>query len=194
MDQTLGYARVSTADQNPDLHVDELTAAGCHRIFVEHATGARAEDRNWPRPSTTRSGDILGVWRLDRLARSLRDLIEVVTDLEQRGVGFRSLHERVRSDPRAGVVRTPVASPRSEIQGCRRAGNCDGSAHSDAAPNATLALGVARQVPCTRTVTPRCVAFRGCPERSPRPPADSPAGFSRDRGAWDERRSQAHPF
>jgi hypothetical protein len=114
MDQTLGYARVSTADQNPDLHVDELTAAGCHRIFVEHATGARAEDRNWPRPSTTRSGDILGVWRLDRLARSLRDLIEVVTDLEQRGVGFRTLHERVRSDPRAGVVRTPVASPRSD--------------------------------------------------------------------------------
>ncbi len=96
MNQTLGYARVSTADQNPDLQVDELTAAGCHRIFVDHASGAGAE-----RPQLAqaldhlRSGATLAVWRLDRLARSLRDLIEVVTTLEQRGVGFRSLHERV---------------------------------------------------------------------------------------------------
>jgi DNA invertase Pin-like site-specific DNA recombinase len=96
MNQTLGYARVSTADQNPDLQVDELTAAGCHRIFVEHTSGARAE-----RPQLAqalghlRSGDTLVVWRLDRLARSLRDLIDIVTTLEQRGVGFRSLHERV---------------------------------------------------------------------------------------------------
>jgi DNA invertase Pin-like site-specific DNA recombinase len=96
MNQTLGYARVSTADQNPALQVDELTAAGCHRIFVEHATGVQAE-----RPQLgqaldhLRSGDTLVVWRLDRLARSLRDLIDLVTTLEQRGVGFRSLHERV---------------------------------------------------------------------------------------------------
>jgi DNA invertase Pin-like site-specific DNA recombinase len=96
MNQILGYARVSTADQNPDLQVDELNAAGCHRIFVEHATGAQAE-----RPQLgqaldhLRSGDTLVVWRLDRLARSLRDLINLVTTLEERGVGFRSLHERV---------------------------------------------------------------------------------------------------
>jgi DNA invertase Pin-like site-specific DNA recombinase len=75
---------VSTADQNPDLQVDELTAAGCHRIFVEHATGAGAE-----RPQLAealdhlRSGDTLVVWRLDRLARSLRDLIDLVTTLEE---------------------------------------------------------------------------------------------------------------
>jgi DNA invertase Pin-like site-specific DNA recombinase len=96
MNQTLGYARVSTADQNPDLQVDELTAAGCHRIFVEHASGVRAE-----RPQLAqaldhlRSGDTLVVWRLDRLARSLRDLLDVVTTREQWGIGFRSLHEPV---------------------------------------------------------------------------------------------------
>jgi DNA invertase Pin-like site-specific DNA recombinase len=96
MNQILGYARVSTADQNSDLQVDELTAVGCHRIFLEHASGAQAE-----RPQLghaldhLRSGDTLVVWRLDRLARSLRDLIDLVTTLEQRGVGFRSLHEQV---------------------------------------------------------------------------------------------------
>ncbi len=87
---------MSTAEQNADLQVDALTAAGCHRIFVEHATGAQAE-----RPQRAqvldhlRSGDTLVVWRLDRLARSLRDLIDIVTALEERGVGFRSLHEQV---------------------------------------------------------------------------------------------------
>jgi DNA invertase Pin-like site-specific DNA recombinase len=96
MNQTLGYARVSTADQNPDLQVDELTAAGCHRIFVEHATGVRAERLQLGQAlDHLRSGDTFVVWRLDRLARSLRDLIDVVTTLEERGVGFRSLHERV---------------------------------------------------------------------------------------------------
>jgi DNA invertase Pin-like site-specific DNA recombinase len=89
---------VSTADQNPDLQVDEVTAAGSHRIFVKHATGARGE-----RPQLAqgldhlRPGDTLVVWRLDRLARSLRDLIDLVRTSRNGGVGFRSLHERVRS-------------------------------------------------------------------------------------------------
>jgi DNA invertase Pin-like site-specific DNA recombinase len=96
MNETLGYARVSTADQNPELQVDELTAAGRHRIFVEHPSGVRAE-----RPQLAqaldhlRSGDTLVVWRLDRLARSLRNLLDVVTTREQWGIGFRSLHERI---------------------------------------------------------------------------------------------------
>ncbi len=84
----LGYARVSTTEQNPDLQVDELTAAGCWRVWTDHASGAL--DR---RPQLDevleqlRPGDTLVVWRLDRLGRSLRHLIDVVTDLDERGVG-----------------------------------------------------------------------------------------------------------
>ncbi len=96
MPHLLGYARVSTTEQNPDLQVDELTAAGCWKVWIDHASGAL--DR---RPQLDavleqlRPGDTLVVWRLDRLGRSLRHLIEVVTGLDERGVGFRSLRESI---------------------------------------------------------------------------------------------------
>ncbi len=99
----LGYARVSTAEQNADLQVDELTAAGCWRVFVDHAWGAL--DR---RPELDavleqlRPGDTLVVWRLDRLGRSLRHLIDVVTALDERGVGFRSLRESIDTTTAGG--------------------------------------------------------------------------------------------
>ncbi|HEV2810258.1 MAG TPA: recombinase family protein [Acidimicrobiales bacterium] len=105
MNQALGYTRVSTVDQNPDLQIDELTAAGCHRVFVERASGARTD-----RPQLAdvldhlRPGDTLVVWRLDRLARSLRELIEVVTTLEERGVGLRSLHEQLDTTSPGGKL------------------------------------------------------------------------------------------
>src|SRR5664280_2273122 len=90
----LGYALVSTAERNADLQTDELTAAGCWRVWTDHASGVL--DR---RPQLDellgqlRPGDTLVVWRLDRLGRSLRHLIEVVTALDERGVSFRSLRE-----------------------------------------------------------------------------------------------------
>ena len=96
MGHLLGYARVSTAEQNADLQVDELTSAGCYRVFTDHASGAL--DR---RPQLDavleqlRPGDTLVVWRLDRLGRSLRHLIDTVTALDERGVGFRSLRESI---------------------------------------------------------------------------------------------------
>jgi DNA invertase Pin-like site-specific DNA recombinase len=105
MNEALGYTRVSTVDQNPDLQIDELTAAGCHRVFVERASGARTD-----RPQLAevldrlRPGDTLVVWRLDRLARSLRELIEVVTTLEERGVGLRSLHEQLDTTSPGGKL------------------------------------------------------------------------------------------
>jgi Resolvase, N terminal domain len=92
----LGYARVSTAERNADLQTDELTAAGCWRVWTDHASGVL--DR---RPQLDellgqlRPGDTLVVWRLDRLGRSLRHLIDVVTALDDRGVGFRSLRESI---------------------------------------------------------------------------------------------------
>jgi DNA invertase Pin-like site-specific DNA recombinase len=94
--QLLGYARVSTADQAPELQLDELAAAGCTRIWTDHATGTRAD-----RPELAklldhmRAGDTLVVWRFDRLARSLSDLITIATQLEQRAVGLRSLREQI---------------------------------------------------------------------------------------------------
>jgi DNA invertase Pin-like site-specific DNA recombinase len=99
----LGYARVSRVDQRPELQLDALTAAGCARIWTEHASGALTE-----RPELAaaldhlRPGDTLVVWRLDRLGRSLRDLIERVRELDARGVGLRSLTEGIDTTTPAG--------------------------------------------------------------------------------------------
>jgi DNA invertase Pin-like site-specific DNA recombinase len=88
----IGYARVSTTDQDLALQLDALRAAGCERIFEEKASGAK-EDR----PELTRlldharKGDVLVVWKLDRLARSLKQLVLVLEHLGARGVGFRCL-------------------------------------------------------------------------------------------------------
>src|SRR3712207_9366892 len=92
----IGYARVSTDDQTPTLQLDALKAAGCAQIFTDRVSGGRAE-----RPGLTnalghlRDGDTLVVWRLDRLGRSLPHLIETVTALADRGVGFKSLTESI---------------------------------------------------------------------------------------------------
>jgi len=99
----LGYARVSTTDQQPQLQGDELTAVGCWKLYTDTASGAL--DR---RPALDavladlRPGDTLVVWRLDRLGRSLRHLIEVMTELDSRGVGFRSLRESIDTTTPAG--------------------------------------------------------------------------------------------
>jgi len=92
----IGYARVSTAEQDTALQVDALRKAGCERIFEDTASGAKTD-----RPGLAdalaylRDGDVLAVWRLDRLGRSLPHLIETIAALEARGVGFRSLTEAI---------------------------------------------------------------------------------------------------
>ena len=92
----IGYARVSTTDQDPALQLDALAAAGCAKVFEDRASGARA-DRPGLRGALdyAREGDVLVTWKLDRLGRSLPHLIETVAGLERRGVGFRSLTEAV---------------------------------------------------------------------------------------------------
>jgi DNA invertase Pin-like site-specific DNA recombinase len=92
----IGYARVSTHDQNPALQLDALNAAGCDRIFEEKASGAQ-RDRPELKAALDymRDDDVLVVWKLDRLARSLGQLIETVESLERRGIGFRSLTEQI---------------------------------------------------------------------------------------------------
>lgn len=101
----IGYARVSTHDQNPELQIDALRAAGCsaERIYVEHSSGAQRE-----RPQLraaldyVRARDTLVVWKLDRLARSLRQLIETVDGLDARGIGLRSLTDQIDTTTAGG--------------------------------------------------------------------------------------------
>lgn len=92
----VGYARVSTLDQNPALQIDALTASGCERVFTEKASGA---NRNRPELKAAldyiRAGDTLVVWKLDRLARSTRQLIETAEDLASRGIGLKVLDQAV---------------------------------------------------------------------------------------------------
>jgi DNA invertase Pin-like site-specific DNA recombinase len=101
----VGYARVSTQDQNPALQLDALKAVGCEKLFVEKASGAQRD-----RPELLaaldylRAGDSLVVWKLDRLARSLKQLIETVELLESRSIGLRSLTEAIDTTTAGGKL------------------------------------------------------------------------------------------
>ena len=101
----IGYARVSSQDQTPDLQLDALRAAGCKRIFVETASGAQ---RDRPELGAAldylRAGDTLVIWKLDRLARSVKQLIETVEGLEARGIGLRSLTETIDTTTAGGKL------------------------------------------------------------------------------------------
>jgi DNA invertase Pin-like site-specific DNA recombinase len=94
--QMIGYARVSRADQDPQLQIDALKQAGCAKIYVDRMTGS-----NLNRPELVaameylRTGDTLVVWKLDRLGRNTRGVLELLDDLTMRGVGLRSLTEEI---------------------------------------------------------------------------------------------------
>ena len=99
----VGYARVSTQDQKPELQLDALKAAGCEKIFEEKASDAQRERSHLTAAlDYMRKGDTLVVWKLDRLARSLKQLIETVEMLEERSVGFRSLTENIDTTTSGG--------------------------------------------------------------------------------------------
>jgi DNA invertase Pin-like site-specific DNA recombinase len=117
MGHLLGYARVSTTDQQPQLQVDALERAGCWRVFTETASGARTD-----RPTLQqlldqlRPGDTLVVWKLDRLGRSLRHLVDTVTGLADRGVGFRSLQEAIDTTTPGGKLVFHVFAALAEFE------------------------------------------------------------------------------
>lgn len=99
----IGYARVSTIDQDPALQRDTLAAAGCVKVFEDCASGARADRAGLHAAlDYVRNGDVLIVWKLDRLGRSLPHLIETVTALEKRNVGFRSITEAIDTTTSGG--------------------------------------------------------------------------------------------
>jgi DNA invertase Pin-like site-specific DNA recombinase len=101
----IGYARVSTTDQNLDLQKDALTAAGCEKIYTDEVSGAkRARPGLDQALNDLRDGDTLVVWRLDRLGRSLPHLIDVVMGLKERGVDFRSLSESMDTTSPTGKL------------------------------------------------------------------------------------------
>lgn len=101
----IGYARVSTQAQDAALQLDALKAAGCSRVYEEKASGA---SKNRPELAhclaSLREGDTLAVWRLDRLGRSLKDLVQIVSDLEAQNINFKSVTESIDTSSPSGKL------------------------------------------------------------------------------------------
>ena len=97
----LGYARVSTADQDTELQIRELEAAGCERIYRDHGISGTKTSRPELDKMLDRlsQGDEVVVWKLDRLGRSTRHLLELLDDFKARGIKFRSLRDGIATDP-----------------------------------------------------------------------------------------------
>ena len=101
----IGYARISTKDQKLDLQKDALIRAGCEEIFSDVASGAKTARSGLEKAiEFARRGDMLVVWKLDRLGRSLRHLITIVNDLHERGIGFESIEEKLDTTTAGGKL------------------------------------------------------------------------------------------
>ena len=103
----IGYARVSTKDQNLDLQLAELEKAGCEKVYSEHKSGIKARLELAEAIKYLRKGDILVVCKFDRLGRSLSDLLNIISELHEKGVSIQSLKER----PRRSNLYTTSISP-----------------------------------------------------------------------------------
>lgn len=116
--RNIGYGRVSTVEQNLDLQVSALKAAGCDRILTDD--GYSGSDFSRPGLTklfrTLRSGDTLTVWRLDRLGRSLFELLKLIRELNDRGVEFRSLNENLDTSTSAGRLLLHVLASMAEFE------------------------------------------------------------------------------
>ncbi len=113
----IGYCRVSTTDQTLDLQRDELLKAGCERIFEDVASGAKA-DREGLRDCIdfAREGDVIVCWKLDRVGRSLKHLIEVINELKNRGVGFRCITQNLDTTTPSGMLVFHVFGAMAEFE------------------------------------------------------------------------------
>lgn len=112
-----GYARVSTDDQDPAAQIDALRAAGCDPIFVEHASGATMQRPEWQACNRGLGrGDTLTIVRIDRLGRSLADLMSTLDDLAARGVHFRSLDEKIDTSTALGRMFYQLAGAFAEYE------------------------------------------------------------------------------
>ena len=99
----IGYARVSTQDQNLDLQIEALTNAGCEKLFHDKTSGTRAERPGLSKVlETLREGDTLVVWKLDRLGRSVKNLVDLVSALQKQGIQFKSLTDAIDTGTSSG--------------------------------------------------------------------------------------------
>lgn len=114
----LGYARVSTNDQTTALQADALERAGCNRIYWDTASGKSTAARPQLEEclADLREGDTLVVWRLDRLGRSLPDLVRIVTELVENGIGFESLTEKIETTSASGKLIFHVFAALAEFE------------------------------------------------------------------------------
>ena len=113
----IGYARVSTGEQNLDLQKDALHDAMCTQIFEDHISGAKQERPGLRQAlAFLREGDTLVVWRLDRLGRSLKHLIEIIEELSKRGIHFKSLMESIETASPAGKLIFHIFSSLAEFE------------------------------------------------------------------------------
>jgi DNA invertase Pin-like site-specific DNA recombinase len=113
----IGYARVSTTDQNPDAQHDALTAAGCDRIFTDKASGKLARRPQLDRAlEFLRRGDVLVITKLDRAGRSVRNLIDLAETLKERGIGLRVIHQGVDTTGPAGRMFFHVLAALAEFE------------------------------------------------------------------------------
>jgi DNA invertase Pin-like site-specific DNA recombinase len=113
----IGYARVSTGKQDLALQLDALDRAGCERTFEDTASGSlKTRPKLDACLDHLRSGDTLVVWRLDRLGRSLRHLIETIAELEQRGIGFSSITEGIDTTTAAGRMTFHIFGALAEFE------------------------------------------------------------------------------
>ncbi len=113
----IGYARVSTLEQNTDMQKKALKKAGCEKVLVDKISGTVAKRPGLEKAKELlRKGDTLVVWRLDRLGRSLRDLIEWVRYLDEKGVGLKSLHESINTNTPTGKLTFHLFSALAEFE------------------------------------------------------------------------------
>ncbi len=113
----IGYARVSTADQTPEPQVKALEAAGCEKLFTDTASGGRMDRTGLKEAlSHLRAGDVLVVWKLDRLGRTTRGMLEFASDLEARKVGLKSLTDHIDTTSAAGRMFFTLMSAFAEME------------------------------------------------------------------------------
>jgi len=113
----IGYARISTNDQNLDMQRDALRKTGCEKVFVEQMSGGLDSRPELDLTMKALSeGDTLVVWRLDRLGRSLKHLIELTAELEERGIGLRSLTEAIDTTTASGKLAFHVFGALAEFE------------------------------------------------------------------------------
>jgi len=113
----IGYARVSTQDQNLDLQIEALTKAGCKKVFDDKISGSRAERPGLAKAlEMLRDGDTLVVWKLDRLGRSVKNLVDLVGELHKQGVQFKSLTDAIDTGTPSGRFFFHVMASLAEME------------------------------------------------------------------------------